>query len=132
MRYSGQIAPYYPPTAPLELRLPADVYDSAPTGVTSTGPGISTTRQPWGSGSFVAPVGRTPMPPGVPYWVRSGYPGLSGDCACSGGVSKLSILIGAAAGAVVGTMTDGKAVRGAAIGAAVAGLATFLDNRAKG
>lgn len=26
MRYSGQVVPHIPPTAPLELRLPAEVY----------------------------------------------------------------------------------------------------------
>jgi hypothetical protein len=39
MRYGGQVVPRIPPTAPLELRLPAEVYalDGVPTGACGCG-----------------------------------------------------------------------------------------------
>lgn len=69
VRFSGQVAPYYPRTAPLELRLPQSVYDdSSPMGPTSTGPGVSMPVPTMGDidSDFGAVDSTVPVLPGKP------------------------------------------------------------------
>ena len=110
-RYSGQIAPFFPSTAPLALRLPQAIYDeSSPSGPTSTGPGLTVPAMgAFDSGgdavpitgfgrplrAMQSPVGRVaPAYGGPPSWVVTsrGLSQLSGTgCSCSGGMGDFDL-----------------------------------------
>lgn len=84
MRFSGQISPFLPPTAPLALRLPQAVYDDDVVGVTSTGPGLTVgERVVRPLNSMRSPVAYVLSPPAIPSWAETSA--ALGGCACPTG-----------------------------------------------
>lgn len=145
VRYSGQIASYWPATAPLELRLPQAVYDeSSPMGPTSTGPGLS---MPMGDldsdfGDVVStlspgkplrsargPIGRVRPAPAVPSWVRTDRMlALQGCTGCDSAAPSMAVSV--VVGALIGLLIPGvKKQKGALIGAAGGAAYSFLKTQ---